>query len=118
MDTNFKNNKSFALTDEFIINLSEVCRIDISEVEQQRVLVYMNDVPEPLLVTGFAAMELVWQIKPSALEGKRIKWAKHAWSFHNIVAHPVMQLLAYCGFYRRAMWVHDITVPKPLKFKK
>jgi hypothetical protein len=33
---------------------------------------------------------------------------------HNIIGHPVMQLLAFFGFYRAAFWVHDKTVPRPV----
>jgi hypothetical protein len=109
----FRNCKTFALTDNSVIDLQDVSRIDLTMVEQQRVLVYLKNAPEPLVVTGFAALELVWLIKPSALEGRRIKWAKHAWAVHNLIAHPVLQILAYFGKYRWAMWVHDITVPKP-----
>ena len=37
---------------------------------------------------------------------------KHfAWTFHNIVAHPVSEVLHLVGCKRLSQWVHDVTVP-------
>jgi hypothetical protein len=33
------------------------------------------------------------------------------WSIHNIVAHPISEVLFQLGFSSTANWVHDITVP-------
>jgi hypothetical protein len=62
---------------------------------------------------GFDALEAVMALKPSALEGLRLHWNKNAWAVHNLVGHPVMQLLAFARCYKAAMWVHDATVPMP-----
>lgn len=43
----------------------------------------------------------------------RIDWAKFMWAVHNLVGHPLMQILALFKFYDAAFWVHDVTVPKP-----
>lgn len=62
---------------------------------------------------GFDAIEAIWCLKPSAVEGRRLKWKKNAWAFHNVIAHPLMQLLAWCGFKREAIYLHDVTTPRP-----
>jgi hypothetical protein len=50
---------------------------------------------------------------PSYLEGKQLKYVKHAWSIHNLLGHPLMQLLAWVKLTKWGMKVHDITIPAP-----
>ena len=66
---------------------------------------------------GIDALENAMLLKPSSLEGKRLRWAKRAWVIHNLIGHPLMQIFAFFGFTKKAMWIHDITVPKPLGVK-
>jgi hypothetical protein len=33
-----------------------------------------------------------------------------------MIAHPLMQILALVRAYKWAMWIHDVTVPKPTGF--
>lgn len=104
---------AFIMVDGGIVRHSEIRFIDLRQIDQQVAIVHTmwNGAHK---VTGFAAMELVWMLKPGAVEGHRLKWKKNAWALHNLLAHPVMQLLAFCGFYKKAMYVHDSTVPKPI----
>jgi hypothetical protein len=62
---------------------------------------------------GNDAIETVMLLKPSALEGRRLNWPKHAWAVHNLIGHPVMQVLAWLRFYRAAIRFHDWTTPAP-----
>lgn len=62
---------------------------------------------------GNDAIEAVMALKPSTLEGRRLKWNKNAWVVHNLIGHPVMQLLAFLGLKRHAIWFHDVTTPRP-----
>ena len=34
------------------------------------------------------------------------------WSLHNIVAHPISELVYLIGFERAGNWIHDVTVPE------
>lgn len=34
------------------------------------------------------------------------------WSLHNIVAHPVAEVLWWVGLHRASFWVHDATIPE------
>ncbi len=36
------------------------------------------------------------------------------WTFHNIVAHPLMQVLRLVGCNKAGRWVHDATIPKDI----
>ena len=62
---------------------------------------------------GIEALEAAMLLNPACLEGQRLQWAKNIWAIHNLVAHPVMQVLAFARLYKLALWVHDATVPKP-----
>jgi hypothetical protein len=33
------------------------------------------------------------------------------WAIHNIIAHPLMELLGWIGLRRAGNWLHDKTVP-------
>ncbi len=100
-----------------ILKLDNIQTINHSRLISETIEVTLID-GSVVEVTGFAALELIWLIKPSVLEGNPdIKWKKHMWAFHNLFAHPVMQLLAWCKLYKRAIWLHDITVPKPIGYK-
>lgn len=34
------------------------------------------------------------------------------WTVHNLLAHPISEVLFQLGFSSTANWVHDITVPQ------
>lgn len=106
----------FLTAGDEIIPIHAIESVDIASVEEERVLIRHNGrVTE---ARGFDAMEAVMTLKPSALEGRRLKWPKHMWALHNLVGHPVMQLLAFMHLYQAAMWVHDATVPAPRTLPK
>lgn len=105
----------FLLTDTGIIRTDRIDYLDLTSLESRIVRVYLKYRREPLTVSGFAALEFVYRIHPSALEGRRLKWKKYAWAVHNLIAHPVLQICAFLGFYKFGMWVHDVTVPKPIR---
>lgn len=66
---------------------------------------------------GFDAIETVMVFKPSALEGRRLKWNKGAWRFHNLIIHPLLEVLSTLGFKRQAVKLHDWGTPTPRGFK-
>lgn len=94
----------------------DVARADMSELEQGLLVIHMRN-GETYEAHGFDALEAVMALKPSAVEGLRLRWRPHAWAFHNTVAHPVLQVLAWCGFKRAAVRFHDWTTPAPRGFK-
>ncbi len=107
------NPDPFILTDNGIVRHSEIRYIDLRRIDKQIAIIHTmwNGKHK---VTGFAAMELVWMLKPGAVEGHRLKWKKNAWALHNLIAHPLMQILAFLGCYKMAMKIHDNTVPRPI----
>lgn len=101
---------------ERLIPLVNIKHVEIGSIEREEAVIVTHDGTR-YTAYGFDALEAVMAIKPSALEGRRLKWKKHAWAFHNLVAHPGLQLLAWLGFKRQAIWLHDVTTPFPRGFK-
>lgn len=64
-------------------------------------------------VEGREAVEIVMRLCPSSLEGRRLKFLKYRWAIHNLVGHPLMQLLSWLGLRSWGLWVHDATIPNP-----
>lgn len=89
-----------------------VKEIRIAEIENAVVDIETLD-GEVFRATGTDAIEAVMLLKPSALEGRRLKWKKHAWAIHNLVGHPIMQIMAWMGFGQAAVRFHDWTTPTP-----
>lgn len=63
---------------------------------------------------GTQAIQLLMELDPSALEGERFKYARHAWAIHNLIGHPLMQACAWLQWHRLGLWFHDITIPTPI----
>ncbi|MGZ8924504.1 MAG: hypothetical protein ACXW2E_01340 [Nitrososphaeraceae archaeon] len=110
--------QQFLYVNNKLIKVNEIKEINLSQIKSHTItLHYKNGNIEEL--SGFPAVELIWLLKPSVLEGNNsVKWKKNAWVIHNIVAHPLMQFLAWLGLYKQAIWVHDVTVPKPIDIKQ
>lgn len=93
------------------IRSDRVTVFDVSEMEN---LVLTVTTPDgEYTCAGIHAIDACMILCPSALEGKRMRWHRHVWSFHNLVGHPLMQVLAFAGHHELALWVHDVTVPRP-----
>jgi len=68
-------------------------------------------------VEGQEAMNLIVQLDPSALEGEQLKYTKHVWAVHNLIGHPLMQILSWLGLSKLGVRIHDATTPLPLVTK-
>lgn len=92
--------------------------MDLSELETRlQVTVALGgealDVPREMVLGGPDAIRFLMAYHPAALEGRRLRWVRRAWSLHNLVGHPLMQLLSFLGRTKEGLWVHDITIPRP-----
>lgn len=94
-----------------IIPLDRIRRVSIENIEREEITLFTDD--GTFVARGVDAIEAVMLLKPSALEGRRLKWRKGAWALHNMVGHPVMQILAWLGFGKAAIRIHDWTTPTP-----
>jgi hypothetical protein len=99
------------------VDSSQVVSFDFSEIENLQVTLKLSN-GDTLKATEIDALELAMLVKPSVLENKRLRWPKFVWFVHNMVGHPLMQILALFGAYKLAFKVHDGTVPSPLGVKQ
>lgn len=108
------NSKNFIRVGaDLVVEESEILELDCTELQSYRVSVLLCS-GRGLNLEGQQALDLVMAVKPSAVEGKRLRFARQAWAFHNLIAHPGLQLLVWLGFTKLGMKLHDSTVPRPL----
>lgn len=98
--------------DDELLNESEIASVDLSGLEALEIVVWRAS-GEGSTLRGQAALDFVMRNCPSAVEGRRLRFARHAWAFHNLVAHPAMQVLTWLGRRDLGLRVHDATVPRP-----
>lgn len=92
---------------------SEILSVDLSGLERLEVVVRTRSGVE-VTVREQPAIDLIMRVCPSAVEGRRLRFVRHAWAFHNLVAHPAMQILTWFGCRDLGLRVHDATVPRPV----
>ena len=95
-----------------LVPLENVSSVDIEGAGRDSVVIHTKD-GRAFAAYGFDAVEAVMWYKPSAYEGLRMIWRRWDWALHNLVAHPLMQIIAWLGMGRRAVQLHDATTPRP-----
>jgi hypothetical protein len=99
-----------------IINSNSISHIDCeSYFKDGSIGLVYSKKDEVLMVSGAEATDIIMRLCPSFLEGKPVKYVKRAWMIHNLVGHPLMQVLSFLGMKELAFKVHDVTIPIPLK---
>lgn len=94
-----------------LVRTDAVTSVDCSRVEE--LVIVVHHVDGSFEVTGPDAIDVLMALRPSVLEGKRLRWARHAWAVHNLLGHPLLQVLVWLGQRRLGLAIHDATVPKP-----
>jgi hypothetical protein len=94
-----------------LLPVARVTRVDYSRIEDLVLIVEHDGVSTTF--EGIDALETAMVLSPACLEGRRLSWARRAWLVHNLVGHPLMQILALLGKPQLGMFVHDATVPQP-----
>ena len=103
--------RAFLKTGRDLLPVEKILRADYSNIMDLRLKVFTTE--GAFEIEGIDALEGAMLLNPACLEGKRLRWKRHVWAFHNLVGHPLMQVLAFAKLYKWAFWVHDKTVPKP-----
>jgi hypothetical protein len=106
------NDSGFLLVGGELVPRSAVTNIDLRRVEDLEIVVTCYGVER--VARGQSAIDLVMRLAPHALEGKRLRFLRHAWMVHNLIGHPILQVCAWLGLTRWGLWIHDHTIPTPL----
>lgn len=104
--------KFLRVSQELLIPIHGITEIHTSEVEDLILRVRVGS-DGWYVLKGNAAIEALMLLKPSALEGRRLRWVRNAWVLHNLVGHPLMQILCWLGLYQWGIAVHERTIPSP-----
>ena len=87
--------------------------IDVSSfVETGEITVHLQFRSE--IVKGPEAVNVIMELCPAVLEGKRAEYARHSWAIHNLIGHPLMQIMTWLGLSHLGIKIHDATVPNPI----
>jgi len=77
--------------------------------------VFVSGRSMPLRLTGFWMFHLLGQVCPEVIEGSPLyRWKRNAWAIHNLVGHPLLQVLSWAGRTKLGIRIHDLTVPGPV----
>jgi|SRR5690349_15364134 len=109
--------KEYVQAGNMLIHTDQVAIINTENLETKLELevMYVTDTGfKRAVINGPQAIEALMILDPTALESRRLRWARNKWAIHNLVGHPLMQVFAFFKMYDLAMWIHDATVPKPL----
>jgi hypothetical protein len=98
---------------DLVVAVDQIRELDCEHLEDQHTVIVTLRSGRMIMVSNQPALDLVMAVKPSAVEGKRFRFARRAWAFHNLVAHPALQVLSWFGLHRLGFKIHDATVPKP-----
>lgn len=110
MNTEHRGLEFFRAGDQ-ILPIAGIYSVDTTKLERHEVVVFHHD--GVFRLTGADAIDLVMIVKPSALEGRRLRWVRGAWAGHNIVGHVGMQILAWLKIPTWGVWLHEATTPRP-----
>lgn len=96
-----------------LVRQEDIESVDLLDLTNGRIFVLMKGQCMAIEVVGVQALDAIMQLHPSAVEGIRFKYGWNAWVVHNLVAHPIMQIMALIGLPKLGLAIHDITVPRP-----
>lgn len=104
-----------------LVNTNSIASVRCEHIESGRIIIHYVS-PNVLhgfpltgdTVEGQQAIDIIMQLNPSMLEGKRFKFIKHMWAMHNLFAHPALQILSWLGKSELGFKIHDATVPRPI----
>src|SRR5262245_38379097 len=93
-----------------LVGTASITTVDLARIEALEVTVHHRDGVD--VARDHDAIDVVMALRPSALEGKRMRFARRAWVIHNLLGHPGMQVLAWLGLRELGLRLHEATVPR------
>ena len=96
-----------------VVNSDRISSIHLGKLVSHGTITVTFKDSGPDEVSGPEAFNLVMDLCPNALEGKQAKYKRHAWAVHNLIGHPMMQILSWLHLTKLGIKIHDLTVPNP-----
>ena len=95
-----------------VVAETDIRTIDLTHLENLRITVHLAD-GGSVIVRDAKAVDVMMRLSPAVFEGRRLRFARHAWAVHNLIGHPLLQVLSWLGFTKLGLRVHDRTTPRP-----
>jgi hypothetical protein len=97
-----------------LYRVDDIRAVDIKDIDRLEIRIQVGDSAMFYRkLEGMDTVNFIYRFYPHLLEGKRLKFIKHGWMIHNLIGHPLMQLLCFFKCYKLGMRIHDKTIPKP-----
>ncbi len=96
-----------------IINSDRISSIDCENYCKNGEILVMVEDMYAQKVSGAEATTLIMTLCPAVLEGKEAEYKRHAWAIHNLIGHPLMQILSWLHLTALGIKIHDATIPDP-----
>lgn len=96
-----------------LVAWEDIREIDLSKLESSGIVLQTFGDGTSTELGGAEAIDLVMRVAPSFFEGRRFRWVRSGWALHNLLGHPLLQLLAWAGQTRAGLRLHDATIPRP-----
>jgi hypothetical protein len=104
----------FVRLQDRLVRWEDIREVDLSQLARSGiVLVQTFDARPATELRGAEAIDFVMRVAPGFVEGKRFRWLRHGWALHNLIGHPLLQLLAWAGHTQAGLRLHDATIPRP-----
>jgi hypothetical protein len=107
------SNPEFFRHGKWLFRVNDITKVDMFNLHDYSIVV-STKLNGPYILKDLDAIELIMLLKPSALEGRKLKTLRHRWLLHNLVGHPLMQLLSLVGLSQLGLKTHDRTTPWPI----
>lgn len=96
-----------------IVNSNCIDIVECAEYSKTGKITVVYEGGDSEVVSDPEAVTVIMTLNAAVLEGEQSKYSKNAWVVHNLVGHPLMQILAWAKLTKLSIWCHDVTVPKP-----
>lgn len=96
-----------------IVNSNIIGWIDCTNYFEDKYIVIFYSSKGSEKVDDPEATNIITKLAPSLLEGERAEYTKYAWTLHNLIGHPMMQIFELLKLNKLSSWAHDVTLPKP-----
>lgn len=113
------SNRRFVLVNDDLVPVDSIIRVNVESLPLDGTIeVWIKD--KGWKVSNEKMMvDILREVHPTYLEGHpKFKWVRRSWTIHNLLGHPVMEVLSRLGFPHLGLRVHDRTIPRSDRMKK
>lgn len=108
----------FISTSNDILNADRITYVDCANYFETDTIIVWFVSGGKREVSGLDALNVIMKVCPSWYEGHRGKYARWSFAIHNLIAHPVLQILHWMGLSKLGVRLHDWLIPSTKRLKR